>query len=178
MTIHYTLTQLPEIAQKIIQFQQQIQKESSILANIWTFEGQMGAGKTTLIKEICKQLGVTANVQSPTYSIVNQYDITNNQQNLNQKDSQKDNQKENIINKIFHFDFYRLKDITEAYDIGYEDYFYPQKANGNTYLSICLVEWASRVQELIPENSLNITINIISEDKREITVSESGFKRW
>ena len=159
MTIHYTLTQLPEIAQKIIQFQQQIQKENSILANIWTFEGQMGAGKTTLIKEICKQLGVTANVQSPTYSIVNQYDIINNQQNINQKD--------NLINKIFHFDFYRLKDINEAYDIGYEDYFYPQKANE----SICLVEWASRVQELIPENSLNITINIISEDKREIVVN-------
>ncbi len=155
MTIHYTLTQLPEIAQKIIQFQQQIQKENSILANIWTFEGQMGAGKTTLIKEICKQLGVTANVQSPTYSIVNQYDITEN------------DKQNNLINKIFHFDFYRLKDINEAYDIGYEDYFYPQKTNE----SICLVEWASRVQELIPENSLNIIINIISEDKREIVVN-------
>ncbi len=159
MTIHYTLTQLPEIAQKIIQLQQQIQKESSILANIWTFEGQMGAGKTTLIKEICKQLGVTANVQSPTYSIVNQYDIVNNQQNTNQKDNQ--------ITKIFHFDFYRIKHIDELYDIGYEEYFYPQKNNEN----ICLVEWASMAKEIIPENSLNIKINIISEDKREIVVS-------
>ena len=153
MTIHYTLTQLPEVAQKIIQFQQQIQKENSILANIWTFEGQMGAGKTTLIKEICKQLGVIANVQSPTYSIVNQYDITENDNNQ--------------ITKIYHFDFYRIKHINELYDIGYEEYFYPQKNNEN----ICLVEWASMAQEIIPENSLNIKINIISEDKREIVVN-------
>ncbi len=160
MTIQYTLTQLPEIAQKIIQFQQQIQKENAILANIWTFEGTMGAGKTTLIKEICKQLGVTSNVQSPTYSIVNEYVINKNQQENNQINQ--------YLTKIYHFDFYRLTDVNEAYDIGYEDYFYPKKENENTCGSICLIEWASRVQELIPENSLNIKINIINEEKREI----------
>ena len=165
MTFQYTLTQLPEIAQKIIQFQQQIQKESSILANIWTFEGEMGAGKTTLIKEICKQLGVISNVQSPTYSIVNEYVINKNQPENNHQNSNQNHQ----INKIYHFDFYRLNDINEAYDIGYEDYFYPKNENNNISNSICLIEWASRVQELIPENSLNIKINIISDEKREIT---------
>ncbi len=97
---------------------------------IIAFYGKMGAGKTTLIKEICKTLGVEDVVCSPTFAIVNEYN------------SDED--------KIFHFDFYRLKNIQEAFDIGYEDYFY----SGN----YCLIEWPEKITELLPQTYVKIQI--------------------
>jgi tRNA threonylcarbamoyladenosine biosynthesis protein TsaE len=102
------------------------------------FEGEMAAGKTTLIKEFCAVLGVDDIVSSPTFSIVNEY---------KGKDG-----------PVFHFDFYRLKNIQEAYDIGYEEYFY----NGQ----YCLVEWPSKVEELLPEKYVKVEIRITSETER------------
>src|SRR5688500_16303499 len=86
------------------------------------FFAPMGAGKTTLINELCKQLGVTDQPSSPTFSIVNEYQSSNG--------------------SIFHFDFYRLKDEGEAYDLGYEEYFY----SGN----YCFVEWPEKIMNLLP----------------------------
>ena len=94
------------------------------------FEGEMGAGKTTFIKEFVKLLGTNDDISSPTFSIVNEYDTENG--------------------KVFHFDFYRLNDEEEALDFGIEDYFY-----SNSY---CLMEWPSRVENLIPEEHHTITI--------------------
>lgn len=105
---------------------------------IFIFEGEMGAGKTTFIKAFCEELGVTANVSSPTFSIVNEYEAGDQ--------------------TIYHFDFYRIKNLQEAYDIGYEEYFY----SGN----ICLIEWPERVAELLPESYIKVEITTLSPDQR------------
>lgn len=97
-------------------------------------------GKTTLIKELCKQLGVVENVSSPTFSIVNEYEAKEE--------------------KIYHFDFYRLKDEQEAFDLGYEEYFY----SGN----YCFVEWPEKIENLLPENAVSISITGNSEGERTI----------
>lgn len=111
---------------------------------IWIFEGEMGAGKTTFIKAICKQLGVEDTVQSPTFALVNEYDAKNG--------------------LIYHFDFYRIEDEAEAEDIGLEDYFY----SGN----LCLLEWASLIPNLLPEHYVRISLSKPDEQEaRNIEVS-------
>lgn len=105
------------------------------------FEGEMGAGKTTFIKSICQKLGYAGLVNSPTYALVNAYET--------------ENQK-----KIWHFDFYRIKNEEEAYDIGFEEYLY----GGD----ICLIEWPSKVETLLPENKLEIKILINQNNTRTI----------
>ena len=123
----YTLTDLPQIAKEIV-------KISSQIPSIWLFRGQMGTGKTTLIKEICKQMGVEHSVQSPTFSLVNEYQTKN-------------------ATRIFHFDLYRLKNTQEALAIGIEDYL----DSGN----ICLIEWPEQAEELwdIPHTTFSLSLN-------------------
>jgi tRNA threonylcarbamoyladenosine biosynthesis protein TsaE len=111
---------------------------------IWLFDGEMGAGKTTLIKAVCEQLGVIDNVSSPTFAIVNEY--------LTQKNE-----------RIFHFDFYRLKNEREALEIGIEEYF----DSGN----YCFLEWASLIPSLLPEKYIVININVLLDKQRVITLS-------
>lgn len=134
------LNELETVAGQIIQFA----KEQPKPANIWVFDGEMGAGKTTLIKEIGRQMGIVDTIQSPTYSIVNEY--------------------QNVSGDAFyHFDFYRLKNETEALDMGYEEYFYD-----NSY---CFIEWASKIPSLMPENYLKIAI-ILQPDYRIIELTQ------
>ena len=104
----------------------------------FVFEGEMAAGKTTLIKEFCTVLGVKDVVSSPTFSIVNEYPSPKG--------------------LIYHFDFYRLKNVQEAYDIGYEEYFY----SGD----YCLVEWPTKVEELLPDKYIKVEITIKNETER------------
>ena len=111
---------------------------------IFVFQGDMGAGKTTFIKAIAIALGVTELVSSPTFSIVNEY-LAKDQ-------------------TIYHFDFYRIKSLQEAYDIGYEEYFY----SGN----YCFIEWPERIEELLPENYLKIEITTVSEHERTISFTK------
>jgi len=110
-------------------------KDKSIVA----FYGSMGAGKTTLIKAICDVMGVENTVTSPTFSIVNEYYT---------KDKQ----------IVYHFDFYRIENISEAYDFGYEEYF----DSGN----LCLIEWPEKIEELLPLESISINIEILDDGKR------------
>lgn len=105
-------------------------------SKLWCFYGEMGAGKTTLIKEVCKQLGVIDEISSPTYSLVNEYKTTFGQ-------------------IIYHFDFYRIRNIEEVYDIGYEDYFYSN--------NICLIEWPENIEELL-KNTDALTISILKNN--------------
>lgn len=108
---------------------------------IFTFEGDMGAGKTTFIKAICAQLDIDDLVSSPTFSIVNEYESKTG-------------------NTVYHFDFYRIKNLNEAYDIGYEEYFY----SGN----ICLIEWPEKIESLLPEKYVRVKIEINGTDKRTL----------
>ncbi|MEI6508122.1 MAG: tRNA (adenosine(37)-N6)-threonylcarbamoyltransferase complex ATPase subunit type 1 TsaE [Bacteroidota bacterium] len=134
MNFTYTENEITVAAQKII--------EASGNYTIWTFDGEMGAGKTTLIKAICKTLGVEDEVSSPTFSLVNEY-------------------KTNDGKTIYHFDFYRIKNIEEVYDIGYEDYFYSN--------NICLIEWPEKIEELfVGEDVFRIKIDKMNEEKRVV----------
>lgn len=124
------LNQLSSVAKALLNF--------SGDEKILIFEGEMGAGKTTFIKAICNELGVKETVSSPTFSIVNEYAT--------------------IDRVIYHFDFYRIKNLQEAYDIGYEEYFY----SGN----LCLIEWPERVEDLLPENYIKVEIKALSPVER------------
>jgi tRNA threonylcarbamoyladenosine biosynthesis protein TsaE len=106
---------------------------------IWLFYGEMGAGKTTLIKAICRELGVRSIMTSPTFSIVNEYDGNG---------------------VIYHFDCYRLKNEEEAYDIGLEEYLDSGR--------LCLIEWPERIVSLLPEARFKINIEIASPTQRRI----------
>lgn len=115
--------QLPEVARKLL--------EGFPEERFFAFFGKMGVGKTTLIKELCAALGVEDNVCSPTFAIVNEYST---------------GEKE----PVYHFDFYRLKNLSEAYDLGYEEYFY-----SGCY---CFTEWTEKVEELLPEQYVRVEI--------------------
>lgn len=107
------------------------------------FYGEMGVGKTTLIKVLCKQLGVEESTNSPTFSIVNEYLST----------SQK---------SIYHFDFYRIEKEEEVFDMGYEDYFY----SGN----FCFIEWPEKIPNLLPEEVVKVSIELDDDYNRLISV--------
>lgn len=109
---------------------------------VFAFYGKMGAGKTTFIQLICKVLGTTDNVTSPTFAIINEYSSE-------------------TAGAIYHFDFYRIKDIEEAFDLGYEDYFY----SGN----YCLIEWPEKVESLLPEEYVEVNIEVLEDDSRHIS---------
>lgn len=109
---------------------------------VYLLYGEMGVGKTTLIKELCKQLGVVENVSSPTFSIVNEYHSADH--------------------RIYHFDFYRLKDEEEAYDLGYEEYFYSE--------AFCFVEWPDKIADLLPEGAVKLCIASIDSQERLIEI--------
>jgi len=100
-------------------------------ADVIAFYGSMGAGKTTLIKDLCHRMGVTDEVNSPTFAIVNEY-VTDEEV------------------PVYHFDFYRIKKLEEAYDIGYENYFY----SGH----LCLIEWPELIEPLLPDRYLRVEI--------------------
>ncbi|MFY0651070.1 MAG: tRNA (adenosine(37)-N6)-threonylcarbamoyltransferase complex ATPase subunit type 1 TsaE [Cyclobacteriaceae bacterium] len=112
--------------------------------DIWIFQGQMGAGKTTLIKSICRQMGVADNVSSPTFSLLNVYQTEK-------------------AEEMYHFDFYRIKDEMEAVDIGCDEYFY----SGNH----CFIEWPEKIPSLIPDRFTKISINLGKENEREISIT-------
>jgi tRNA threonylcarbamoyladenosine biosynthesis protein TsaE len=121
-----------------------VQKEADLLSaarqlieafpesRVFALYGNMGAGKTTFIKTVCHELGVADIVQSPSFSIINEYKTRNG-------------------NSIFHFDFYRIKKLEEVFDIGYEDYIYSG--------SYCFVEWPELIEALLPEGTIRIKIS-------------------
>ncbi len=118
------------------------------------FYGSMGAGKTTFITALCRELGVTEPVTSPTFAIVNEYQA----QNLAPIGA-------TSPAPIYHFDFYRIKRLEEAYDMGFEDYLY----SGH----LCLIEWPELIEDLLPDDALRITIQAREDGVREVTSSRS-----
>jgi tRNA threonylcarbamoyladenosine biosynthesis protein TsaE len=130
MQITFSLDQITDVASRIL-----AQNPKKVIL----FYGEMGVGKTSLIKQLCQNLGVAEATSSPTFSLVNEYKTTDNQ-------------------TVFHFDFYRLKFETEALDMGIEDYLYSN--------SWCFIEWAEKIPNLIPEQHNIITIELLEDGKR------------
>jgi tRNA threonylcarbamoyladenosine biosynthesis protein TsaE len=129
-----TIKSLDKAAKKLIgQFPDQ---------RVFAFYGKMGAGKTTFIQAVCRVLGTSDNVTSPTFALINEY-------------------KTEAGNSIFHFDFYRIKDLEEVYDLGYEDYFY----SGN----YCLIEWPEKIETLLPQNYVEVKIEVQENGDRLIS---------
>lgn len=117
------LAELPHAATEVLEY--------ATNERILLFEGEMAAGKTTLIKEICRQAGVTEPVSSPTYGLVNEYESQSGE-------------------TLYHFDFYRITDVSEALNMGVMDYF----DSGN----FCFVEWPSHIEAIWPEHFVQVTI--------------------
>jgi tRNA threonylcarbamoyladenosine biosynthesis protein TsaE len=132
MNIVFSLDQIQETAEQII-----AQKPKKIIL----FNGEMGVGKTTLIKQLCKSLGVEDATSSPTFSLVNEYYTSDNK-------------------IVYHFDFYRLNKETEALDMGVDDYLY----SGNW----CFIEWSEKIINLIPEEHSVATIELLANGKRNL----------
>lgn len=131
----YDLGDLKDVAEMIL--------ESLDGRNVVVFRGEMGAGKTTLISALCDVLGVEDDVTSPTFALVNNYLTA-------------------AGDDLYHFDFYRIDRIEEAYDMGYEEYFYGS--------GLCLVEWPEKVEELIPDDAMTVRLEILSPTQRAITI--------
>ena len=112
---------------------------------VFAFDGKMGAGKTTFIKQLCEELGTTDVVNSPTFALVNVYDIAGD------------------VPQVYHFDCYRLKDIREAMDFGAEDYLY----SGN----YCFIEWPEMIEALLPEDTVWIRICENEDGTRSLNVT-------
>lgn len=132
--MHIKISNLQEINDAARKFIQEMGNNK-----VFAFYGSMGAGKTTFIKAICEEMGVTETVSSPTFAIINEY-----------RDKQS--------RPIFHFDFYRINKLEEAFDFGYEDYFY----SGN----LCFIEWPELVESILPDNAVKIAIRVTDEGDR------------
>lgn len=133
MTEIYSLEEINKVAKQIL--------STPNLKKVITFHATMGAGKTTLIKELVKELGVTGNSSSPTFSLVNEYESETGE-------------------TIYHFDLYRINDELEAYDMGIDEYFY----SGNW----CFIEWPEKVPHLLPLDHASIVIRTLPTGKREL----------
>ncbi len=135
MEIIFSINEIQDVAKKII---------NENPHKIVLFNGTMGAGKTTLIKALSKELGVKNATSSPTFSLINEYKIENS-------------------NFVYHFDVYRLKSETEALDMGIDDYLY----SGNW----CFIEWAEKIPNLIPDKYSSIYLSITADGKRHLRMT-------
>jgi tRNA threonylcarbamoyladenosine biosynthesis protein TsaE len=134
---HIRLDRLPVVARELI--------AGFPDARVFAFYGRMGSGKTTFIQEICAALGSSDTVTSPTFAIVNEYFTSSG-------------------DPLYHFDFYRLKNPEEAFDLGYEDYFF----SGH----YCLIEWPEKIEFLLPEEHIRVSLLEESSGSREITAEK------
>ena len=107
----------------------------------------MGAGKTTFVKAICEELGVEDVITSPTFAIINEYSTNVQRSTFN-------------VQRIFHFDFYRIKKLEEVYDMGYEDYFYSG--------ALCFIEWPELIEDILPEDAVRVSIEEQADGSRRV----------
>ena len=116
---------------------------------VFAFYGKMGAGKTTFVKAICEELGVEDVITSPTFAIINEYSTNVQRSTFN-------------VQRIFHFDFYRIKKLEEVYDMGYEDYFYSG--------ALCFIEWPELIEDILPEDAVRVSIEEQADGSRRVTI--------
>lgn len=138
-TIHIpTLADLPEAARKFVALMDD--------ATVYAFYGDMGAGKTTFISELCRALGVDEDdMSSPSFSIINEYRSSSTGE------------------LIYHFDLYRLENPEEAEDIGVEDYFYSG--------ALCLLEWPERIEDLLPDDTVKVELRVNDDESRDLIIN-------
>lgn len=147
MEYRYTITNDPKKGILLINAQGDEVAATDILdkcssARVFAFDGKMGAGKTTFIKHLCETMGTKDVVNSPTFAIVNVYEIASSEE-------------------IYHFDCYRIKDIREALDMGTEEYLY----SGN----YCFIEWAEMIESLLPEDTIWVKIEVEENGERSLS---------
>lgn len=135
------LEEIDNAAQQFLQYVSQ----SPLQSNIFAFFGQMGAGKTTFIKTLCSQLGVADDVNSPTFTIVNEYRAAKGY-------------------PIYHFDFYRINKVQEAYDIGLDEYF-----GGD---GLCLIEWPEKIEEVLPDDCFRVYLKVDQQGTRTLEICD------
>lgn len=135
MELTFALSELPDVVRKVL--------EKTGTGKVFAFYGELGAGKTTFIHELCRQMGVDSGLSSPTFSIINEYITENNK-------------------VICHMDLYRLKNAMEAVDAGVEECL----MSGNT----CLVEWPEIISSILPEDTVHCKISLISADQRKLQI--------
>jgi len=135
MKIDFSLDQIEEVAKQILK-----QNPNKVIL----FHGEMGVGKTTLIKALANKLGVKEATSSPTFSLVNEYQTIDNK-------------------TVYHFDFYRLNNEIEALDMGADEYLY----SGNW----CFIEWAEKIPNLIPDSHSAISLTLLSDGNRSLELS-------
>ena len=143
----YTIKKDPEKGILLVNGQNEVVKATDILdkcgsKRVFAFDGKMGAGKTTFIKAICEELGVTDVINSPTFAIVNEY------------------RSDETGELIYHFDFYRIKKLDEVYDMGYEDYFYSG--------ALCFIEWPELIEDVLPGDAVKVIIEEVEDGTRSV----------
>ena len=119
---------------------------------VFAFYGKMGAGKTTFVKAICEELGVEDVITSPTFAIVNEYEVRGAEANSSLFTLHS--------SLIYHFDFYRIKKLEEVYDMGYEDYFYSGV--------LCFIEWPELIEDLLPDDAVKVSIDENADGTRTV----------
>ncbi len=139
-TKKFTITELHQLNEVAVYLKSFLTKQT-----VFLFHGQMGAGKTTLINELCKQISIEEQPSSPTYSIVNTYNSFQ-------------------LGEVYHFDFYRLKDENEAIESGLNELIESGK--------VCFIEWGEKVAKLLPNNFVRVIIHVISINHRTIEIQE------
>jgi tRNA threonylcarbamoyladenosine biosynthesis protein TsaE len=126
-----------------------IQQAARLLLNnfpaqrVFAFYGGMGAGKTTLIQALCRELGVKSSVNSPSFALINEYPLDGDE-------------------AVYHFDFYRINKLQEAYSIGSEEYFYSDK--------YCFIEWPEKIEELLPKDCISIDLKVLDSGERRLSL--------
>ncbi len=110
---------------------------------IFAFYGDLGSGKTTFIKALCRRLGIAQTITSPTFALINEYSDNSSG------------------NSYFHFDFYRVENIEEALDLGYEDYFYGDNS--------CFIEWPEKVEDLLPPETVRLRLDVLEDGRRRLS---------
>ena len=143
----YTIKKDPEKGILLVNGQNEVVKATDILdkcgsKRVFAFDGKMGAGKTTFIKHLCEAMGTEDVVNSPTFAIVNVYEVASGEE-------------------VYHFDCYRIKDIREAMDFGAEEYLY----SGN----YCFIEWAEMIEPLLPEDTVWVKIEVEENGERRLS---------
>ena len=143
----YTIKKDPEKGILLVNGQNEVVKATDILdkcgsKRVFAFDGKMGAGKTTFIKHLCEAMGTEDVVNSPTFAIVNVYEVASGEE-------------------VYHFDCYRIKDIREAMDFGAEEYLY----SGN----YCFIEWAEMIEPLLPEDTVWVKIEVEENGERSLS---------